>query len=145
VQVLHTRIFEECRFALIVAASDTLAKAQAITTVPRTAILFMFWAGCIWRFLESNHKHSKLLNHFDFHDGVNFPSSRAPSGTPNAIFARSGSRLRCQELNGDYPGPVFIDQHGNHQPPVRTIAPAVAAKSTHRLKQQVWPGVVEEL
>jgi hypothetical protein len=82
--------------------------------------------------------------------GVDLISDVLPFGRlwyaePNAIFARSGSRLRCQELNGDYPGPVFINQHGNHQPPLRTVAPAVAAKSTHRLKQRVRPGVVEEL
>ncbi len=31
-------------------------------------------------------------------------------------------RLRGQELNGDYPGPVFMNQHGAPKhPPLRTV------------------------
>jgi hypothetical protein len=42
------------------------------------------------------------------------PFGRLWYAEPNAIFARSGSRLRSQELNGDYPGPVFTNQHGTN-------------------------------
>ena len=57
---------------------------------------------------------------------------------------REAQRLRGQELNGDYPGPVFMNQHGAQAPasPHR-VQPAVAAKP-HRLKQRLRPSVAEK-
>ena len=60
-----------------------------------------------------------------------------------AISRSSGSRLRRQELNGDYPGPVFL--FGTEFPNRLSapLKPAVAAKTTHSLKQRLRSQVVE--
>ncbi len=50
------------------------------------------------------------------HRGVDLISDVLPFGRlwyaePNAIFARSGSRLRCQELDGDYLVQIYLLSH----------------------------------
>jgi hypothetical protein len=49
----------------------------------------------------------------------------------SVLGARSGSRLRHQELNGDYPGPVFMNKHGKPRRLSAPLTPAVAAKQHH--------------
>jgi hypothetical protein len=61
-----------------------------------------------------------------------------------AISRSSGSRLRRQELNGDYPGPVFLFSTEFPHRLSAPLKPAAAAKTTHSLKQRLRSQVVED-